>query len=87
MLKILLLVLVAGLALLLLQSRLRGPRRKDRAQDKPGSQSPPQSPPPAPPQAMVACAHCGLHLPQADAVADADGRLFCSAAHRLAGPA
>ena len=36
--------------------------------------------------AMVACIHCGLHLPRAEAVADAQGRLFCDDAHRLAGP-
>lgn len=33
-------------------------------------------------QTMVACAHCGLHLPQADAVSDASGQSFCSAEHR-----
>jgi uncharacterized protein len=38
------------------------------------------------PQAMLACAHCGVHLPAADVVADAAGRPFCSEAHRLAGP-
>lgn len=36
------------------------------------------------PQAMVACAHCGLHLPTGDAVHES-GRTFCSEAHRLAG--
>lgn len=35
---------------------------------------------------MVACVHCGLHLPAADAVVDAAGRPYCSDAHRLAGP-
>jgi uncharacterized protein len=40
----------------------------------------------AAPQAMLACAHCGVHLPAADVVADAAGRAFCSDAHRLAGP-
>jgi uncharacterized protein len=35
---------------------------------------------------MVACAHCGVHLPQPDALFDAAGRPFCSEAHRLAGP-
>jgi uncharacterized protein len=35
---------------------------------------------------MVACAHCGLHLPAGEAVTDAAGRAFCSDAHRLAGP-
>jgi uncharacterized protein len=38
------------------------------------------------PQTMLSCTHCGLHLPQADAVFDAQGRVFCGAAHRLAGP-
>lgn len=33
-------------------------------------------------QEMVRCPVCDLHLPRADAVADAQGRLFCSAAHR-----
>lgn len=47
------------------------------------------APPPAPPtrpQAMLACTHCGVHLPQGDVVADAAGRPYCSDAHRLAGP-
>lgn len=37
-------------------------------------------------QPMVACAHCGVHLPRSDAVADGAGRLFCGDAHRIAGP-
>jgi uncharacterized protein len=51
----------------------------------PGTRAP-AAPPPATPATMVACAHCGLHLPQAEALADAGGRLYCSAAHRGAGP-
>lgn len=39
-----------------------------------------------PPQPMVACAHCGLHLPHGDARFDAAGRAYCGDAHRLAGP-
>lgn len=35
---------------------------------------------------MLACAHCGVHLPREDAVLDAGGRAYCSQAHRLAGP-
>ena len=38
------------------------------------------------PQTMLACAHCGLHLPEVDATRDGAGRVFCSEAHRLAGP-
>lgn len=35
---------------------------------------------------MVACAHCGVHLPAADLLFDTAGRPFCSDAHLLAGP-
>ncbi|NDZ14741.1 hypothetical protein C7T35_05505 [Variovorax sp. WS11] len=53
------------------------------------SRTPPPSPPPAPgaiapPQAMLRCAHCGLHLPAADAVRGTDGAAYCSTAHRQA---
>lgn len=41
---------------------------------------PPRRATPAP-QAMVRCAVCGLHLPQADAVTGRDG-VYCSTAHR-----
>lgn len=41
---------------------------------------------PPDPQVMLACAHCAVHLPQADAQFDSAGRPFCSEAHRLAGP-
>ncbi len=40
---------------------------------------------PAAPTPMLACAHCGVHLPEAEAVTDASGRPFCGEAHRLAG--
>ncbi|MEN9888136.1 MAG: hypothetical protein RL559_173 [Pseudomonadota bacterium] len=46
--------------------------------------SPPSAPPtPAHPQDMVVCLHCGVHLPQAEAVAGTLG-LYCSSAHRSA---
>lgn len=35
---------------------------------------------------MVACAHCGVNLPRTDALEDGASRLFCSEAHRAAGP-
>jgi uncharacterized protein len=38
------------------------------------------------PATMLACAHCGVHLPQSDALFDAGGRPYCGEAHRLAGP-
>jgi len=36
-------------------------------------------------QSMVQCQHCGVHLPRAEALFDQRG-VFCSEAHRLAGP-
>jgi uncharacterized protein len=38
------------------------------------------------PQTMLACAHCGVHLPQAEARMDVAGRPYCGDAHRLLGP-
>lgn len=35
---------------------------------------------------MLACAHCGVHLPKSEALFDAGGRPYCGEAHRLAGP-
>lgn len=34
-------------------------------------------------QHMVRCAHCGLHLPEPEAIRTADG-YYCSDSHRLA---
>jgi uncharacterized protein len=43
-------------------------------------------PPVAPPiEGMVVCAHCGVHLPVSLALAN-DGAVYCSPAHRDAGP-
>ena len=43
-----------------------------------------------PPQDMVACAHCGLHLPRSDALvlgASPQPEYYCSPEHRAQGPA
>lgn len=45
----------------------------------------PRRSPPHRAEAMVQCAHCGVHFLSADAVLDGS-RVFCSEAHRLAGP-
>lgn len=79
--KILILVFVALVVLWLLLGRRRGDSRPGEPQaDKPAAK------PPLKPQAMLACAHCGVHLPQSDVLAGPDGRPYCSDAHRLAGP-
>jgi uncharacterized protein len=74
--KFLLLIVVIVIALLLLGSRRRRPEREDR---KPAAPKPEA-------QAMVRCAHCGVHLPRDDALLDGAGRSFCGEAHRIAGP-
>lgn len=37
-------------------------------------------------EAIVACRHCGIHVPRAEAVEDRSGAFYCSEAHRIAGP-
>ncbi|GAB3475087.1 PP0621 family protein [Azotobacter salinestris] len=50
----------------------------------------PASPPAAksgaePPKPMVRCAHCGIHLPREEALAE-DSLWYCSQAHLTQGP-
>lgn len=75
MMKFLLLIAVVGIALWFLRSKSRGRGDASGQRKNPGGAQP-----------MLACAHCGVHLPLADAVKDADDRPYCSEAHRLAGP-
>lgn len=72
MVKFLIPVLLIAVVLWFLfgRSRSRVARRTDKPRD---------------PVAFASCAHCGVHLPQDDAVMDS-GRAYCSEAHRLAGP-
>jgi len=74
--KFLLLIVVIAIGVLMFTARRRRPDRGDR--------KPPSSKPE--PQAMVRCAHCGVHLPRGDALLDHAGRSFCGEAHRIAGP-
>lgn len=79
-LKYLLVLLVVAIGFWMVSTRSRKPRDQGGASRKvrPASSN-------APPQAMLRCAHCGLHLPAADAVAD--GALaYCSDTHRGLGP-
>jgi uncharacterized protein len=75
-------LVVVLLAVLLLVWLLLGSSRrraKDARRDAPAAQ------PPSSVEGMVACAHCGVHLPGSLAVL-ARGQAYCSAAHRDAGP-
>ncbi len=79
-------VLLIAVAVVVLIAMLRGTLRRLRGD----AERPAAPPPPAPPteaarlEEMVACAHCGVHLPRGDAVAGTDGTLFCGEPHRLA---
>ena len=53
--------------------------RKGRIADVAKPQVPQRSP--AKPLAMVACAHCGTHLPNSEAL-QAGGVFYCNAEHR-----
>jgi uncharacterized protein len=78
MIKYLLVLGVVGLVLwLLLRTRgAIGPRKPDAAGNPAAT---------ARREAMVACAHCGVHLPLSEAVADGT-HVYCGEPHRLAGP-
>ena len=71
-------LLLGVLTLLAVVWLLRGSRRGDDRIAPTASAS-------AAVQPMVRCAHCGVHLPQTDAVEHA-GQAYCSMRHRLAGP-
>ena len=77
---VLLVVLVAAWVAL---GRHRG---RGEPRDTAKAAPPPKPAPGTAPQAMVACAHCGVHLPAADALVDPQARRYCSEAHRSAGP-
>lgn len=80
--KFLLVLLVVGVGLWMLTARLRGPGAGGQGRDASRSGKPAA----AKPVEMVACAHCGVHLPAADALA-LGAHQYCSDAHRRLGPA
>lgn len=75
------LLLALALIWLWYSPALRG-RRSSRPSRSP---VPPAAPGKTPTESMVACAHCGVHVPQGDALVDASGRFYCCEAHRQAG--
>ena len=82
MLKVLLLLVLVAIGIWMLTTKSRIARR----QDKPTtSKSQAESQTSPDPQAMVRCAHCGLHLPAADALTLGSDS-FCGEPHRRLGP-
>ena len=79
--KYLLVLLVVGVGIWMLAKRLRsgGGSAGGSGGESPGVSER------AAPVSMVECAHCGVHLPAADAVPEGS-RVYCSEAHRRLGP-
>lgn len=80
------LVLLAILAVVL--TLFFGSKRRMKPPAPPPAPPPAQPPAPKAPEAaqMLACAHCGVHLPRGEASFDVAGRPFCSPEHRVGGP-
>lgn len=78
-------LVVVLIALLLLVWLLLGSSRRRSRSDRRSKPRPQASRPSVPVEGMVACAHCGVHLP-ASAALLARGNAYCSAAHRDSGP-
>ena len=74
--KYLLVALVVGVVLWLLW-RPKPPHASGRSRASSGRPGPAE---------MVACAHCDLRLPRAEALFDPQGRPYCGDAHRRSGP-
>jgi len=55
--------------------------RRQAAAERQTRAAPRQHKTPLPPTVMVACAHCGTHLPQADAL-QGPGGVYCCTEHR-----
>jgi uncharacterized protein len=71
LLQVLIIFIGVAVGLMLLRRALSSRREPDRRADTV--------------QTMVQCAHCGLHIPQAEALIS--GNLpYCSETHRKAGP-
>ena len=78
-------LLVVLLALALLVWLVVGSSRRRTKQARRDRPAAPVAGPAAQVEGMVACAHCGVHLPASLAV-NTLGHAYCSAAHREAGP-
>lgn len=74
--KVLVLLLVLVLALGWIFLRQRGRGSVDSTSRRPGPHA----------TEMLACAHCGVHVPRGEALFDAAGNAYCGAEHRQAGP-
>jgi len=79
LLVLLIVVLVVAAWLFGRSRRSAKPPAQDSQRDDPKAQAEIPAP-------MLACAHCGVHLPRVEANFDAAGRPYCGSEHRVAGP-
>jgi uncharacterized protein len=70
--KFLLLLLVIAVFVLMLKPKLRAPGHGSARKASPRST-----------EIVVECAHCGVHLPDAEAIRGARGQVYCCEAHRI----
>lgn len=84
--KYLLVLVVVLVVAWVLMGRRRGAGEQPRGTDTASAGKGKKRNKEAAPVEMVTCTHCGVHLPQTEALTNARGELFCSDAHRLAGP-
>lgn len=73
--KLILLLFLGLLAYLFFKGLQRSAARRERSEDAQRL-----------PERMVACARCGVHLPESEAI-EADGRRYCSEEHCRLGAA
>jgi len=76
------LILFAVLAVVYLLWRSQQRRARAASRPPPVPPTPPTPAESALPQDMVSCPVCAVHLPRGEAVADPQGRLYCSPEHR-----
>lgn len=81
--KILLALLVAAVALFFLKRALGGTKPTPTRAQRDQAAAPPEEL--HRPKSLVSCMHCGAHLPAEDAIWHS-GEVYCSLAHRNAGP-
>lgn len=75
--KYVVLFIIIGVVLWLMSGRKRPAGRPGAG---PRSARPPEL------EGMVVCRHCGVHLPRSESLPGPGGDVYCSAAHRKAGP-
>ena len=85
--KYLLVLAVLWIAIWLWRKNRREEMRDAERERAAKAQRPATPPAVGAPQAMVRCAHCGLHLPASDAIAGPGDTVYCSTAHRQAAAA